>query len=124
MDDGLNLASVIDRNTRDRNRGVLVSNALMYKLSSTNTDRSMKGPVSKIIILIKNKGLLSDTWVIQPFRKSIKLSLERRSEYELTKNLSTVSSLPVMLLEYIDSICSRSLSSKDSLFGLEFHSER
>ena len=28
------------------------------------------------------------------------------------------------VLEYADSICSRSLSSKDSLFGLEFHSER
>ena len=39
----------------------LLSNALMYQLSSTNTDRSMKGPVSKIIILIKNKGLLLDT---------------------------------------------------------------
>ena len=39
----------------------LLSDALMYKLSSTNTDRSMNGPVSKIIILIKNKGSLSNT---------------------------------------------------------------
>ena len=84
----------------------------------------MKGLVSKITIFIKNKGVLLDTLVIQPFGRSIKFSLERRSEYELTRNLSTVSSLSVMLLEYADSISSRSLSSRHSLFGLELNSER
>ena len=102
----------------------LLLNALMYKLSLTNTDRSMNGPVCKILIFINNKGVFWDTLVILPFRRSITFSLDRRSEYELTRNLSTVSSFSVMLLEYADSISNHSLSSRDILFGLELNSER
>ena len=57
----------------------------------------MKGPISEITILIKNKVVTHE--LSSRFVGRLNFFLERRFGNELTKNLSTFSSLSVMLLD-------------------------